>query len=68
MVYVSAFNPNQRVSSFSNNPPLYVPDGFPFEGSINDIVFINDIESITILKDASSRAFTAAGHPVTPLS
>jgi hypothetical protein len=30
--------------------------------------FINSIERITILKDASSRAFTAAGHPVTPLS
>jgi hypothetical protein len=30
--------------------------------------FINSIESITILKDASSSAFTAARHSVAPLS
>jgi TonB-dependent SusC/RagA subfamily outer membrane receptor len=44
------------ISSFSNNQPLYVLDGFPFNGNINDIVSVNDIESITVLKDAAGTA------------
>ena len=35
--------------------PLYVVDGFPYSGNINTIP-IADIESITILKDASATA------------
>mgnify|MGYP003635795949 CR=1 FL=1 len=44
------------VGSYSaGNDPLYVVDGFPFNGFINSIN-PNDIESITILKDAASTA------------
>ncbi len=39
--------------------PLYVVDGFPYEGSINDISS-SDIESITVLKDAASTALYGA--------
>ena len=39
--------------------PLYVVDGFPYEGSINDIAS-SDIESITVLKDAASTALYGA--------
>ena len=42
--------------SFSaSSSPLYVVDGVPFNGSINSIN-PNDIESLTVLKDASSTA------------
>ncbi|MDT0643755.1 TonB-dependent receptor [Zunongwangia sp. F363] len=42
------------IGSFGNNEPLYVVDGFPTQ----DISFLNpnDIESISILKDASAAA------------
>jgi TonB-dependent starch-binding outer membrane protein SusC len=42
------------IGSFGNNEPLYVVDGFPLQ----DISFINpnDIESISVLKDASAAA------------
>ena len=46
----------------AGNEPLYVVDGFPIEGSYNrDLnplatINLNDIESIQILKDASSAA------------
>lgn len=42
------------VASFGDNDPLYVVDGFP----IDDISFLNpnDIESISVLKDASAAA------------
>ncbi|HWI90223.1 MAG TPA: VIT domain-containing protein [Flavisolibacter sp.] len=43
-------------ASLSNKQPLYVLDGFPVEGDINNLVSINDIESITILKDATAAA------------
>ncbi len=44
------------IGSFSaSSAPLYVVDGIPFNGFINSIN-PNDIESITILKDASSTA------------
>jgi TonB-linked SusC/RagA family outer membrane protein len=35
--------------------PLYVVDGFPYSGNINTIP-VSDIESITVLKDASATA------------
>ena len=38
-----------------NNSPLYVVDGFPYNGSLNAIN-PNDIESTTILKDAAATA------------
>lgn len=39
----------------SNNDPLYIVDGAPVEGGLNSIS-PNDIENITVLKDASSAA------------
>lgn len=39
--------------------PLYVVDGFPYDGSISDIAS-GDIESITVLKDAASTALYGA--------
>lgn len=43
----------------ASNSPLYVVDGFPYEGYIGDLN-TNDIESITLLKDASSTALYGA--------
>ncbi|NVM62190.1 TonB-linked SusC/RagA family outer membrane protein [Mucilaginibacter sp. SG538B] len=40
---------------FSNSQPLVVLDGFPFDGDINNIN-PNDIENITILKDAAAAS------------
>lgn len=37
----------------ATSTPLYVVDGIPFDGSLNSIA-TNDIESITVLKDAAS--------------
>lgn len=52
-------SPTIRIRGFStlngSNSPLYVIDGVPMSGSTNDIN-PNDIESITILKDAASSA------------
>ena len=39
-----------------SNQPLFVLNGIPIDGNINDLVSVNDIESITVLKDASSAA------------
>lgn len=39
----------------SSNEPLYIVDGIPVEGALNTIS-PNDIDNITILKDASSAA------------
>ena len=51
--------PTIRIRGFStingDNDPLYVVDGVPLSGSTNDIN-ANDIESISILKDAASAA------------
>ena len=41
--------------SSSGNSPLYVIDGVPFGGNISDLN-PNDIESLTVLKDATSAA------------
>ncbi len=42
------------------NSPLFVVDGFPIEGSVGSILSPNDIESLTILKDASATAIYGA--------
>lgn len=42
-------------SLYGNMNPLWVVDGLPFTGSINELV-PEDIESITILKDAAATA------------
>ncbi|MGZ8545298.1 MAG: TonB-dependent receptor plug domain-containing protein, partial [Flavisolibacter sp.] len=45
------------ISSISgNSQPLYVLNGIPMDGNINDVISVNDIESITVLKDASAAA------------
>ncbi|WP_162915675.1 SusC/RagA family TonB-linked outer membrane protein [Paraflavitalea soli] len=43
----------------ASNDPLFVVDGFPYEGYIGDLN-TNDIESVTLLKDASSTALYGA--------
>ncbi len=51
--------PEIRIRGFGSvnggNDPLYVVDGVPFDGNIADLNS-NDIESMTILKDAASAA------------
>ncbi|WP_295120512.1 SusC/RagA family TonB-linked outer membrane protein [uncultured Chitinophaga sp.] len=47
------------VSGDANNAPLYVIDGVPFAGNVADIN-PNDIESISVLKDAASSALYGA--------
>ena len=44
------------VSLGANRAPLYVLDGLPVSGTINDLININDIESITVLKDIQAAA------------
>ena len=39
-----------------SNSPLYVIDGFPVEENLGSVLSPNDIESISILKDASATA------------
>lgn len=43
-----------------DNSPLYVIDGFPIEGFNNNSINPSDIESIDVLKDASSTAIYGA--------
>ncbi|WP_176146086.1 TonB-dependent receptor [Parapedobacter luteus] len=43
------------IGSINNNNPLYVVDGVPISGGLNAIN-PNDIETMTVLKDASSSA------------
>lgn len=43
----------------SSNEPLYVVDGMPYDGNLN-LINPADIESITVLKDASSNALYGA--------
>jgi len=54
---------NVRVRGFgsinASNNPLYIVDGIPYEGAISDISS-DDIESMTILKDAASTALYGA--------
>jgi len=44
-----------RSTLFSNSEPLIVIDNFPYEGDINSIN-PNDIESVTLLKDAAAAS------------
>lgn len=51
-----------RIRGFStirNNDPLYIIDGVPVEGGIN-FLNPNDIESMQVLKDASSASIYGA--------
>lgn len=54
---------NIRIRGFgsinASNDPLYVVDGVPFDGNINSIN-PNDIESMSVLKDASASALYGA--------
>lgn len=43
-----------------DNSPLYVVDGFPMEDGMNNSINPSDIESINVLKDASSTAIYGA--------
>ncbi len=40
----------------SNNEPLYVLDGIPVSGNINNIINVNDIDNITVFKDVQAGA------------
>lgn len=42
-------------SIFSSNEPLYIVDGIPVEGALNNLS-PNEIDNISVLKDASSAA------------
>jgi TonB-dependent SusC/RagA subfamily outer membrane receptor len=56
-------SPNIRIRGFgsinASSAPLYVVDGIPYDGSISSIN-PSDIESMTVLKDASSGALYGA--------
>lgn len=39
-----------------NNAPLYVLDGVPVTGSLDNLISINDVQTITVLKDAQATA------------
>ena len=63
---ISSGNPGDNVTfrirgtgTISNNDPLIVVDGMPLNGGLNQIN-MNDVESINILKDASSTAIYGA--------
>ncbi len=55
--------PSVRIRGFgsisASNDPLYVVDGIPFSASIANLN-VNDIENITVLKDAASTALYGA--------
>ena len=46
-------------SMSASNTPLYIVDGMPYDGSISDIN-PNDVESISVLKDAAASAIYGA--------
>ena len=46
-------------SMSASNAPLYIVDGMPYDGSISDIN-PNDVESMSVLKDASASAIYGA--------
>jgi len=48
-----------RSTIFADATPLIVVDNFPFDGSIDDIN-PNDVESVTVLKDASAASIWGA--------
>jgi TonB-dependent SusC/RagA subfamily outer membrane receptor len=47
------------VGTINDNSPLYIIDGIPTKNGINEIS-PNDIENISVLKDASSAAIYGA--------
>lgn len=47
------------IGTIGNNDPLYIVDGVPTKDGINEIA-PNDVESITILKDAASASIYGA--------
>ena len=55
--------PSIRVRGFSSinagKEPLWIVDGMPYEGDLNNLN-TNDIESMTVLKDAASNALYGA--------
>ena len=48
------------ISSFTNNDPLYIIDGVPYEDAYNNWLNPHDIESIQVLKDPSSASIYGA--------
>ena len=60
---IGSSSPTIRIRGFTSinagNDPLYVVDGVPFSGSIDNINPA-DIESLTVLKDAASNALYGA--------
>jgi TonB-linked SusC/RagA family outer membrane protein len=48
-----------RSTIFANDQPLIIVDNFPFDGNINNIN-PNDVESITILRDAAAASIWGA--------
>jgi TonB-linked SusC/RagA family outer membrane protein len=48
------------ISSFSDNDPLYIIDGVPFETSQLNYLNPNDIESVQVLKDPSTASVYGA--------
>lgn len=48
------------ISSFTNNDPLYIVDGVPIETRDMNYLNSNDIESIQVLKDASTASVYGA--------
>ncbi len=46
-------------SMYASNSPLYIVDGMPYDAEISDIN-PNDVESLTVLKDASAAAIYGA--------
>ncbi|MBS7385984.1 MAG: TonB-dependent receptor plug domain-containing protein, partial [Bacteroidales bacterium] len=48
------------VTTINNSSPLYVIDGMPTRDNVGSIVASSDIESIQVLKDASSAAIYGA--------
>ncbi|MFM2395272.1 MAG: hypothetical protein RLZZ546_3255, partial [Bacteroidota bacterium] len=44
------------ISSFTSNDPLYIIDGIPIVEKFNNAINPNDIESIQVLKDASTAS------------
>ena len=43
-------------SFYNNDQPLFVVDGMPVTGNVDDFINVNDIESINVIKDVSSAA------------
>ena len=48
------------IGTLNNADPLYVVDGIIITGNINDLISPNDIETISVLKDASATAIYGA--------